>query len=395
MRNALPPADPAELPTRAEFGRRLTTDQRRMYWTLGICCTSIVLMFLGMVFGGEAMNRAGVPVGSTERLWPLYVMSPFPFGLLIGGIWWAERKSQTKCPACRQSLFTAHDPYVAMVTGRCPKCAAPMFADDVHDFDAQQTNRRAPPTARESLREVGEFLREFRPWIPWAIAGAVLLGLGIKAEQLIQTEYYRSLLGEVRAAFLRPLTLAPGVLVGSLGLWACVRALNKNAEECPACGETIGGWSRQTGNCTSCALAVVVDPFPGLQPRDAVAARLWTIDEYRTAASDRHSRLWIGCFIGAGLAAVWCGPLLIYLSQQPQYYVQSGREMAAYVVTLAGLGVFQCLGVWWWDRRLARGLHCPECDQELLHFYPLVISSQRCRHCGCQVLETPVVQPAA
>jgi hypothetical protein len=380
----------AALLTRAEFGHRLSADRRRAYWAIGIGCTSLVLLFVGMAFGGEYMNRTGVPVGSPDRIWPLFAMFPVPSALLIGGIWWAERKSETKCPACRQSLFTAHDPYLAMVTGRCPKCAVPMFADDVHDFDVQPTNRRPQRSVRGTLHDVAELARQFRPAIPWAIAGAVLLGLGLKAKALLETEYYTSLLGDVWTAFFEPLTIVPGVLVGSLGLWASVRALDMKAESCPHCGGRIGGWARNTGCCSSCGRQFVDDAFPGMQPRDAVATSLWSIDEYRTAAKDRHSHLWIGCFIGAGWAIAFITPWFLLRDRYLPSPVMTGFDFIAWF----GI-VLQILAPLWWHRRLARDLQCPECRHELLHFYPLVVSSQRCCHCGCQVLKPPVPQSAA
>lgn len=375
------------LRTHAEFRHALSTDRRRMVWVFVVTGVLVALMFAGMIVSKPYFDRAGVPAGSETRLIPLYITAPIPLISLLGGIWWIERRSLTKCQECRQANYSRNDPYIAMATGRCPHCAAPLFELDASDNGQQSREQRELNRVKRRAEGRAMMLGSLRPMWLWAIGGGGLLAVGIAMIPWVKAAA-DPYLGEVWTPFVDCALVAPGIIVGGWSLVAWERSLKVDTRECPHCEESVSYWTGLTGNCSTCGLPAVDDPFPGMQPQSDTgrSTSLWTIFEFRHDAKQQSGRRWIGCLVGVGFALAWVVPFfLIRFWLWPSDEVR-GIDFLGYI----GLAV-QVLGPVWWDRRLARNLRCPDCDRELLYYYPLTISTQRCYHCGCHVLETPAI----
>lgn len=375
--------------SRDAFRHALAADRRRMVWVFIVTGVLVVLMFAGMFVSEAYSDRTGIPAGSTTRLIPLYFMAPIPVISLIGGIGWTERRSHAKCQECRHALFSNHDPYIAMATGRCPHCAADLFELDASDNGQQTADSEARARDRAQRRAEGKamLLGSLRGVWPWAAGGGGLLVVGIVMIPSVKAAL-APYLGEVWLPFVDIALVAPGIIVGGWSIAAWERSLTRPPRECPHCDEALGSWADRTGNCSACGLPAVDEPFPGMQSQSHTgsSASRWTIAEFRTDAKQRSSRQWIGCFVGVGFALAWIVPFFLV-----RFWLWPSSEMRGVdILGFTGLAL-QALGPVWWDRRLARNLRCPDCERELLHYYRLTISTQHCYHCGSHALEAPIL----
>lgn len=227
-----------------------------------------------------------------------------------------------------------------------------------------------------------------RPALAWSISGALLLLVGNGFARGL-AERVGPALGETWLPFLVPALQAPGIAVG---LWAFAvwGRLTRISRPCPRCSMAIAprDFASITGRCSHCGEVAIDDPFPGMSPLPNDEPRpSWTVPEFSQLAERRRKRLWIGCFLGAGLACLWIAPFLVACRSERDVS-HSPAMWTAYFICMIGMMVVQCGGAWLWQRYSERGLHCRECDGELLFFYRLVVSSSRCYHCGSAVLGT-------
>lgn len=374
--------------SRCRFRDIVSASRRRAAWTSHLLFVSFMALLWAFAFSAERMNRSDVPLDSPWR-W-LLILSLFPLVFVgICALTWVSRHPLLKCPQCSHSLGWGMAPYQAIVTGRCPKCATTLFEDaflnetESPDLPVLELVSRADLNAVESLARNSAV----RPMLAWVFSGGLLLAIGSMASLWVR-DLLAPWLGEIWTPFVAPVLLIPGI---SVGLWATVvwaRHLHVS-RLCPHCTAPISanGFASLTGNCSNCGQRAVSDPFPGLSPiSHPLREPRWSIAEFHDLAKPRHDRLWIGCFIGAGLASAWIAPFLVAL---PSKGDSSSEGMTAYFICLGGILLFQCVGVYVWHRYSARGIHCSECDGELLQFYSFVISSRRCYHCGSTVLGRP------
>jgi ribosomal protein S27E len=282
-------------------------------------------------------------------------------------------------------------PYIVIVTGRCPKCAATLFEDEAAARPQQgaEVTGATLLTQAELLAAERGVRRAAAPGtIKWVLAGAILLALGGASAVLVK-DVVASRLGEVWAPFVFPVFLAPGIVVGSWAVAVCGRDLVVVAKRCPHCSAriTAGGYAVITGNCSQCGQQVVSDPFPGMQPTLPMqGVPQWSPAEFREMAQPCGERLWIGCLVGAGLNFLWCAPLLMAISAGLKPGSSLERSAVLFAWALA-IGFCQYGGVVLWRWYSACDIRCPACQRDLVDRYRLVISSHRCYHCGATVLE--------
>jgi len=281
------------------------------------------------------------------------------------------------------------DPYFSIVTGRCRHCAASLFDDEPIELDAPED---VPIIELLTFAELGAeehhaLVAAIRPALSCALSGALLAVIGGVSAPWVK-ELLDTRLDEIWVPFVAPVLLAPGITVGFWALVVWARHL-RVSRRCPLCAAPVPahGYASITGNCSSCGRRVVSDPYPGsLIHRHASLNPTWSIAGFRNLAKYRHDRLWIGCLLGGGLASVWAAPFFIALATAGRSQI-TPEGLTAYFICMAGIILFQCGGALIWHWYSARGLRCPDCKDELLQFYGLVISSQRCYHCGATVLD--------
>ena len=372
--------------TRAEFAAAVRVYYRQAAWFFSIALLGLFLTFGVISLLINVLEEHGV---SRDSLWTV-ALSFLSLGYMfvVAGLAdWLIHRSRVKCASCRAPLL--YRSHVVLVTGRCEKCAHPVFADEGLAVERQAESRESGLVSQADVEAAGAAARRnaIRPALKWAVSGAVLLGGGAAAYFMLQP-VVESSLGEMWAPFLQPVLIAPGmaVLFWTMAVWA--RHRFHSCWHCPNCGEGLGQFALQTGNCSSCGQRAVSDPFPGMEPREdrpAAPAAGWTIADFHAVARRRHSRLWIGCFIGVPVALAIVLPLSnsSATSLSEAWGVSDGLVGIGMIVAVLSI---QFGGVIWWQRRSSRGLLCPACDRELLQMHSLVVSSRRCYHCGSVVL---------
>ena len=377
------------LPSRRQFFRIRSRGLHRAAWGAVPLVVGFLVLLWAISLFEPAMMRTEIPSDSPWRALPFFVLMPYVLagaGVLV----WLLRNPILRCPKCNQSLAEGMTPYFAIVTGRCPKCAATLFEDDAASVPIERGKlvgakllSRAELLAAESAARCAAAPRT----IKWGLSGAILLALGGVSAALLK-DVLASRLGEVWTPFMGPVLLAPGIAIGfwALAVWARGSSV---AKLCPLCSAEITpqGFAVVTGNCSRCGGQAVSDPFPGMASiaRPDRALRL-SLVEYRGLAKHCHDRLWIGCLLGGALNCLWVVPLLKTLPTNMRLD-GSPEASAAYFASLAGMLICQCGGVLLWQRYSSRDIRCPACRRELVQFYELVISSRRCYHCGAALLE--------
>jgi len=375
---------------RAEFCASLSAFRRR---GLSVGVVLVLVFFLMLwAFGAiaGAMNDAGVPLESPWRY--LLIVGLLPAGFMM--IWIANLCLQhplLKCPHCSHSFAGGMDPYYAIVTERCSNCAKPLFES------AQPASEETPRLPDDLLLSREKLLADLansrraalRLTLIWGISGIILVVLGSVSGRWLSYEL-ASQLGDVWTPFVAPALLAPGIFVAAWSLAVWSRHF-RTSRPCPHCGAPIlaSDFASITGNCSTCGHKAVSDPWPGIEPSDDRAAvSKWSAIEFQRVAKPLHDRLWIGCLVGGGFAALW---LSLLYSMSPsggntQISLNSLWGATVFVFGFGGMLLFQCTGVLLWHWYSARQLRCPKCHSELVHVYRLVVSSKRCYHCGATVI---------
>ena len=229
----------------------------------------LLVLVWALLSSMPALNHAGISVDSPWRAIPVVVFMVY---LLVGagGIVWLMRHPLLRCPECKQSLAEGMAPPIAIVTGRCSKCAARLFEDDaalVPVESAKGTGVKLLSRA-ELLAAERDAQRSARPrTIKWILCGGFLLALGGVSGAWLKS-VLASRLGELWTPFVLPVLVAPGIAVGC---WAIVvwDRVSSVARLCPHCSAEITpqGFAAVTGNCSRCGGQAVSDPFPGMLPR--------------------------------------------------------------------------------------------------------------------------------
>jgi ribosomal protein S27E len=368
--------------SRWQFSRIRSRGLRRAAW-------GAVPLVVGALALSWMISRTAPPVDSPWRPLPFFVLITY---VLAGAgiIAWLLRNPLLHCPQCSQSLAEGMAPYFAIVTGRCPKCAATIFEDDAVWIPEERAGIAGAKllSRAELLAAESDARRSATPrTIKWGLSGALLVALGGASGALLK-HVLASRLGEVWTPFVVPVLLAPGIAVG---FWAVVvwDRSSAVAKLCPHCSAEITpqGFACITGNCSRCGKKAVSDPFPGMLPIVRTnEAPEWSLVKFRDLAKPCRDRRWIGCVVGAGLNCLWCAPLLMAIPADTRFENSLGGS-AVYFACLAGITLCQCGGVLLWQRYSGRRIRCSACRRELVEFYELVISSRRCYHCGTTLLE--------
>jgi hypothetical protein len=376
--------------SRTELGQLLAIDRRRANRCLFALIVGLVILIAGLMVAATAMNRSGVPLNSAWRTLPFVL--PFSFiPAFIFGIGWLDRSALAKCPGCHDPFYRRMDGYYAIVSGRCPQCALTLFTDE----SAESRDEELPSPVRLTRSDIRAAERQahrvaLRTALKWGASGVVLLVAGYISTTFVQ-DLVAERWGDVWTPFVAVVLVAPGIAIAGWALAIYDRRLPRSASpraSCPHCDAVLSDVALVTGNCSTCGKPAVADPFPGMvwttEPT-AVSTAPWNVAEFYAKARYRRHRLWIGCLIGGGLAFLWALPFVWALSRFNESSV-SLAEAAIFFTGFVGMISIQCGGVVLWHRFLARGLRCPECSRELLSLSPLLVSSQRCYHCGCRVL---------
>lgn len=361
--------------TRAELAAAVRQFTRR----------SLVLLFLGaagvipVMWGISALIDMMVPYGfPRDPVWriPAFFLALVPLFGVAGMTDWLMQRTKLTCASC-QTRLVKHSSLV-LVTGRCPECAQPVFADREAAVEPQTESFDSDLASQADIADAGAAAhrKAVRAALTWALSGAALIGVAAAANAAMRP-VVETVLGEVWTPFLWPVLLAPG-LVGLF--WACViyeRRTSQSGRSCPRCGDELSRYAEQTGNCSSCGQRAVSDPFPGMEPsRDGVwsSGRGWTVAEFRAISSGREDRLVKVFLVPIGVGMI--GVILCRLFEgSPAVSIYSWVALPPAVIWFG-----------WFIHKEQRRLQCPECGKELLQMHSLVVSSRRCYHCGSVVL---------
>jgi len=372
---------------RDDFRGRLAAEHRRVAREALVLIAGISILFWGLFLYAESMGRRGVPAESPERC---AVGVALLLTLLVGAVAliWRSRNPAFNCPQCQAPLNWGMEPYYAIVTGRCPKCAVPLFAGSSADHDEKPVVATPGLLCRAEINEAWRRASRsaFRAAIPRAIAGLLILLIGVAAGPWLR-ESLQVRLGDIWTPFVAPVALFPGVIIEFWGMIAWV-APARVGRPCPCCSRQIspGDVAVMTGYCPACGSEAVRDPFPGMERgRGAYSGGQWPLNEFRELAGRKRGRLWIGCILGTAVAAAW-GALIIALVPAGVGSSDTSKSVHLGFIGAIGVAVFQCGGAWLWQKWLARGLECAHCGGELLNFYPLVVCTRRCYHCGGEAI---------
>jgi hypothetical protein len=174
--------------TRQQFDRLWSRVQRRMAWVLGV---GFVTFILAMLLTGPAMMRAGIASDSIWRGLPAIVVILVAFFVFV----WLCQDPRLRCPNCKQSLVGGMSPYIVIVTGRCPKCAATLFEDEAA-ASAQQSAEVKGATLLTQAELLAAERGVRRPAAPgtmkWVLTGAILLALGGPRQYCSSTLWLRA-----------------------------------------------------------------------------------------------------------------------------------------------------------------------------------------------------------
>lgn len=381
--------EPALL-SRTEFSKAVAASQRRMTWALVMLVAGLLLLLPIIAVVAAAMNDAGVPEHSPWRALPFAAVIPAMFAAMSVITHYIQKRF-LKCPHCSDPLDKGNTPFFATVTGRCPNCAAPLFEDDHGSNIESHDSLCAPLLTRSDLENADiEAQNEVRrPAYVWGVAAAFLIVAGVVLAPWLP-DVLAPRLGATWTPFVKPLLLSPGVIIGGWAMivrWRFLRV----SRPCPHCGAAITPYDCASviGNCPTCGRPAVSDPFPGMQPiPDRQPKQQWTTAEFYNLAKRNYGRLWIGCFVGAGLAVIWVTSMRGMLPSHATCHI-SLYEITMFFICFGGMLFTQCAGVLLWHCHSARHLRCSECGKELLDHYGLVVSSRRCYHCGSTVIKPP------
>lgn len=361
--------------TREDFAARVRVFNRRSQAFLLLFFAGMIPVFWGISVLVDIMERHGIPRESLWNIPVFFLVLVYMLGAAGLADWFVQR-TKLKCANCQTPLLRHSN--LILVTGRCPECAQPVFANREAAVESRTESLVSGLVSQADIVDAGSTAhrKAIRPALTWAISGAVLIGVAAAANALMQP-VVATVLGKVWAPFLWPVLLAPG-LVGLF--WACIiyeRRASQSGQTCPRCGEQLTGYAAQTGNCSTCGQRAVSDPFPGMELTAEGAASPvtgWTVAEFRAISSGREGRLAKGFLIPLGLGMVVC-ILSRLFENSPLVSIFSWVALP-----LAGISL------WWLFRGVSRDLRCPACERELWAMCGLVISSRRCYHCGSVVL---------
>jgi hypothetical protein len=159
--------------SRWQFSRIRSRGLRRAAW-------GAVPLVVGALALSWVISRTAPPVDSPWRPLPFFVLITY---VLAGAgiIAWLLRNPLLRCPQCSQSLAEGMAPYFAIVTGRCPKCAATIFEDDAVWIPEERAGiAGAKLLSRAELLAAGSDARRSATprTIKWGLSGALLVALG-------------------------------------------------------------------------------------------------------------------------------------------------------------------------------------------------------------------------
>ena len=174
-------ADRRTLPlSRWQFSRIRSRCLRRTAWGAVSVVIGLLVLVWALLASTPALNHAGISADSPWRAIPVVVLMVY---LLAGagGIVWLMRHPLLRCLECKQSLAEGMAPLIAIVAGRCPKCAARLFEDDAAlaaDESAKGTGAKLLSRAELTAAERAAWRTAMPRTIKWGLSGGLLMALG-------------------------------------------------------------------------------------------------------------------------------------------------------------------------------------------------------------------------